>query len=53
FFMDLTVDERIQYLEKIEQGWEAGVQWADCAIEELRDGFHEKKEWVWASEWQK
>ncbi|KAG0227748.1 hypothetical protein BGW41_003692 [Actinomortierella wolfii] len=35
FFMNRIVDERIRYLEKIEQGWEAGLEWADHAIEEL------------------
>ncbi|KAF9924007.1 hypothetical protein BGZ67_009562 [Mortierella alpina] len=51
FFMNRTVDERIQHLDSIEQEWEAGLEWADRAIEELRSGFDEKKEWAWTAEW--
>ncbi|KAI7816629.1 hypothetical protein BC939DRAFT_481860 [Gamsiella multidivaricata] len=53
FFMDRTVDQRIQYLKNIEQGWEDGVQWTDHIIEELRDGFDaEKEKKPWTAEWE-
>ncbi|KAI7820866.1 hypothetical protein BC939DRAFT_494449 [Gamsiella multidivaricata] len=52
-FMDRTVDQRIQYLKNIEQGWEDGVQWTDHIIEELRDGFDaEKEKKPWTAEWE-
>ncbi|KAF9956748.1 hypothetical protein BGZ70_009789 [Mortierella alpina] len=55
FFLDRNIDQRIQYLNKLEEEWDDGVQWADEVMEELRDGFdfeREKKK-AWTNEWEK
>ncbi|KAF9086696.1 hypothetical protein BGX27_003118 [Mortierella sp. AM989] len=45
FFMDLDVDQRVQLLDRIEEQWEEGIEWADGVIEELKryDAETEKK----------
>jgi len=56
FFQDRTIKQRIQYLERIEQGWDEGVRWADGIISELQEYDPEsegKKAWTsqWDSRW--
>lgn len=55
FLMDRTLDQRIQYLNKLDEEWEGGVKWADDVIEELRGGFdfQREKNKAWTSEWEK
>ncbi|KAF9979805.1 hypothetical protein BGZ65_005991 [Modicella reniformis] len=31
-----TIEQRVRYLDQLNEGWEDGIQWADRAIEKLR-----------------
>ena len=53
--MNRNIDQRIQYLNRLEEEWDDGVKWADEVMENLREGFDFEKEKknAWTNEWEK
>lgn len=37
FLKDRTTEQREQYQDQLDESWEDGIQWADGAIDKLRE----------------
>ncbi|KAI8595207.1 hypothetical protein EDD21DRAFT_420888 [Dissophora ornata] len=53
FFTNRTIDQRVRYLNQLDEGWEDGIQWADGAIDKLR-GYNAEAEKgrPWTADWE-
>ncbi|KAF9154819.1 hypothetical protein DFQ26_009944, partial [Actinomortierella ambigua] len=47
-----TIEQRVRYLDQLDEGWEDGIRWADGAIDRLRGYDAEaEKERPWTAAW--